>query len=342
MPHASREWFHALDERYFAAGQSGDFGRAMAILGELMTTVPAPGAEVEQVSCVARSAILAVRFGPPDVVTPMLAQVEVLAAKVALDVGGDRRVNTLRAFAARARGDADASFAGHAAALAACDTDHNLRERAFTCLSYGGSYDELGVPARAAPLLDEGIAIADRIGADTVLGLLHMSRALTRLGLGDRAGSRADAERAIASGDPGAAGISQFLLASLFLDSGELDDALAIVEVAVAGLAGFGEYGAMALSTRARIRARRGDLDGARADVAASKLGMRRHDGFQFGESLIRYAEIEVLELAGAPEAAAARAEAVARLRWRASRIVEPWRTSFLARPENALTLAGA
>jgi hypothetical protein len=64
-------------------------------------------------------------------------------------------------------------------------------------------------------------------------------------------------------------------------------------------------------------------------------------DGFEEGESAVRLAEIEALAAAGEHDAAReATRTAVARIEQRAARIDEAWRATWLARPENAATLA--
>ena len=339
LPRGTRDWFRALDEQFYGAGRSGDAAAAMAVVGQLTTTAPEPGAGITQLRSVARAAIIMLRFGPPGVGPALVARTEQLASALTLDLASEQRLHAMRAFALRATGDAAGSLAEHEASLFGCRAVRNDRETAFTLLAYAGCYDELGDPDRARPLFAEGIAFADRVGATSVLGLLHMSRSLSESDIGDYASARVDAATAIATGDPAAAGIAHIVLARCAFAADVPDDALHFAGVAVAKLAAFGEYHAMALATRARILVALGDLDGARADATAARRAMRAHDGFQYGESLIRLVEIEVLEAARDPAAAAVRLEAAARLDARAAKLAAPWRASFLARPENAATL---
>jgi hypothetical protein len=66
---------------------------------------------------------------------------------------------------------------------------------------------------------------------------------------------------------------------------------------------------------------------------------LRPQDGFEFGESGVRLAEVLALEALHDPTAADARRAAVERLRVRAARLSPVWRDRFLLRPENAATL---
>jgi hypothetical protein len=84
-----------------------------------------------------------------------------------------------------------------------------------------------------------------------------------------------------------------------------------------------------------------GDHAAARADIAAAVRMQRPSTGFEDGESLVRLLQVEVLVATDDPAAArAAAATAAARLRERAQRLVEPWRTSFLAKPAHVATFA--
>jgi tetratricopeptide (TPR) repeat protein len=343
LPRGSKEWFQAHDELCYGAGRSGQQQKAMAVMGQLTSTTAAPGGELAQLRSVARAAILMFRFGPSGVGDALLSRVEQLATGITLDTDTDQRLHTLRAMSARTKGKVDDALAGHVAALRGCQASHNLREEAFTYLAYGGVYHELGAPLEAKPILAKGLEVAQRVGASTVEMLLEFSIAICEWQLGRYDEARAHAQRAAvgaSENDRGVAGFARFVLANVALETGDLETAEQEAREALSG-APFPEYRALMLATMTRIHLRRGRIDEALATAADAKRIMVPHDGFQDGESVIRLAEIEALEAAGQHDAAAeATRIAIARLEQRAARLDEKWRDVFLAKRDNAATLA--
>src|SRR5262249_9186262 len=67
LPRGSSGWFHAQDELFFAVGRLGQISKAMTIIRDLMTTEALPTARKEQLSSIARAAIVMHRFGPTEV-----------------------------------------------------------------------------------------------------------------------------------------------------------------------------------------------------------------------------------------------------------------------------------
>jgi hypothetical protein len=95
------------------------------------------------------------------------------------------------------------------------------------------------------------------------------------------------------------------------------------------------------LATHVRLALARGEVAAALQHAAEAKTLMRDDHGFEEGENVIRLAEIEAFEAAG-DHVAARRAAVIAiqRLEVRATKLQEPWRSRFLAKPVNRATLA--
>ena len=347
FPRGSASWFEASDELFFGSGRRGDLPRAIEAMRDLAATTAAPDAVLHQIRSVARAALMMLRFGPPGV-GPMLAErAEQLAAaaRPLLDLSSEQRLATMRGFAARIRGDATTCLESFEAAMHACELSHNQRELAFTCLSFAGCYAELGAPELAMPMARRGLAVTENSGAFTVAPLLRFSLALCELELGQIDDARANALLAQGGGsghehDAVSEGLIQWLLARIALAAGDLDAAERELEHALARLATFSDWHAIALATRARILVVRGETGAARAIAAQAVATARLQAGFEDGECYVRLAELEALEAAGDTAAAGRAAElAVARLEERAARLVEPWRSRFLARPDHAAIL---
>src|SRR5262249_34297621 len=146
-------------------------------LHDLAAATAEPDAVLHQLRSVGRAAIMMLRFGPPGL-GPVLAQrAEELAAPVRarLDLSSAQRLHTMRAFAARIRGDVITCLSSFEDALRACELSHNMRELAFDSLSLAGCYHELGADEIAIPFARRGIAVAERIGAFTVAPLLRFA-----------------------------------------------------------------------------------------------------------------------------------------------------------------------
>ena len=344
LPRGSSGWFRANDELFFAAGRQGEIPRALSIVRELMTVDPLPEALRDQVRSLARAAITMYRFGPPDVGNMLAQRVEDLVSRITIDLSTEQRLHALRSVASRVRGDVDAALQANAEAVRACERSHNLRELAFTYLAFGGVYDEIGQHERAVPLLEQGIAVAERANVTTVATLLHFSLGTTLWHLGRWDDARVHAEHALAScgeHDRAVAGLSRFTLANIAIAIGDLESAQRHIDAAVERLARFPEYGALAFATQSRIHCRRGELADAVATAERARRGMKPQNGFEEGESYVRLCEIEALEAAGQAAAAEEAAViAIGRIEQRSARLTEPWRTSWLAKAENAQTLA--
>ncbi len=339
----SREFYCATDEVFYGAGRSGNLGLAIGMVHEMTASVASPDAARQQVRSVARAAIVMLRFGPPGAGAALVQRTEELAARLPIDIGTEQRLHSLRAMAARARGDAGRCLEEHEAGQRACEATHNLRELAFNYLSYGGCHGELGAPDVALALLQRGIQIAERVGATTVTPLLWFSMAISAFDLRQFDDARAHGNRAAAlahESDLTAEGLARWLLARTAHAQGDLDTGEREITTALEKLSTLSRYRALALATKAQLLLGRGDITGARATAAEAMASMRPDDGFEEGESFVRLVEIQALEASGDPSARAATQAAITRLETRASRIEEPWRTSFLAKPDNAATLA--
>ncbi|MGE5185235.1 MAG: ATP-binding protein, partial [Acidobacteriota bacterium] len=344
LPPGSAAWFRAQDELFFAVGRLGEIPRAVTIVRDLVTAHPAHDAHRAQLRSIARAAIIMFRFGPPDVGATLAERAEEIAAGLTFDQGTEQRLHTLRAMAARARGEVDRALEEHERAIRSCELARNMRELGFTFLSYGGIYAEIGEHETAVPLLARGIDIAARYDVGTVAGLLHFSSALSLWHLGRFDASREHAERAIAGSgvhDRAVVGLSRFVLANIAHDRGDIADAVTQSELALERLATFPDYRSIALATRARIHLRCGEVDAAVAAATEARRVMKPQNGFQDGESFVRLCEIEALDAAGQRDAEReATTIAIARLEARASRLDDKWRACWLARGENAATLA--
>ncbi len=346
FPPGAAHWFEATDELFFATTRTGDMQHGLRVLHELTTSAAEPGAVLHQIRSVARAAIMMLRFGPPGIGPVLEQRAEELAAPARgrLDLSSEQRLHTMRGFAARARGDVLACLASFEDAMRACELSHNMRELAFDCLSLAGIYHELGADELAIPFARRGIAVSERAGVLTVAPLLWFGLAHCEHELGRHDDARATARGALeryAGLDAISTGLLHWLLARVALAAGELDTADLELDVVSGHLNPFSEWHAIALATRALVQLRRGDHGAARVAVAAAIQQMRLQAGLEEGECYIRLAELEVLEAAGDHTAAAAAAAlAIARLEERAARIIEPWRTRFLARGVHAAILS--
>ncbi len=344
LEHGTRLWFIATDEAFYAAGRCGQISAALGLMQDLTTTRAHPAAALHQLRSLARASIVMLRFGPPGVGTALLQRTEQVAANLTIDTGTEQRLHSLRALAARARGDARRCFDEHAAGQRACEQTHNLRELAFNYLSYGGCYLELGAPATAVTMLERGIQVAERVGATTVLPLLWFSMALAKIDLGKHVEACRASERALSyctDNDRASEGLARWGLATALFELGQLDAAEQELSRSLERMSTFTSYQSFTNALGALIALRRGDLVMARDIATKAMAHMRPDDGFQDGESYVRLVEIEVLEAAGELEAArAATVTALTRLDERASRIEEPWRSGFLSKSDNAKTLA--
>ncbi len=344
LPRGTLAWFRATDEAFYGAGRSGDVARAIAMVGDLTATVAAPDAVLQQLRSLARAALVMLRFGPPGVGAALVVRVEDLAARADVDIDTEQRLHTLRAMAARARGEAGRCFDEHAAGIRACEITHNLRELAFTHLSASNCYAEIGEPALSREHVERGIQISERVGATTVTPLLYFARGMAALEARDFADAQRSAARAIelASGrDRAAEGLARWVLARSALGSGDLATCERELAAALECLGKFGLYNSLVHAIAARLALARGNPAVARAAAARAMTNLRVEQGFEEGESLVRLVEIEALEALGEHTAARAAATiAIARIAERAARIDEPWRSKFLAKPDNAATLA--
>ena len=339
----SETWFQAIDERFYAAGRSGDVPRAIGILRDLTATPALPGGELAQLRGVARGAIVMMRFGPPEVGAALAARCEELAVTVTTDLSTEQRLYTLRSMIARERGQAQVSIDLHGRALDASFATHNLREAAFTCLAWANVCNELGVPEESVVLAQRGIALGEKVGAATITPLLYFALAMAQVELDDHVAAQRNARTAIAGAleiDPAVEGLGRWTLARSLYATGELVEAAAEIAIAVERLATFTEYRSYALATQAKIAIAAGDIALARAAITEARRIVRPQNGFQEGEAFVRLCEIEVLEASGDPAVAEATAIAIGRLDARAARIDEPWRTRWLAKRHNAATLA--
>ena len=340
----SRLYFQATDEALFGAGRSADIPRAIGFIHDLTTTAAEADAELSQLRSVARAAIVMWHFGPPGVGAVLTDRVEELATRIALDPGIEQRLHTIRGLRARSRGDALGAIAEHEAGLRACHLSHNARELAFNHLSLGVIYTELGALDLAIPQLESGLQVAERIGASTVLPLLWFSLGICKLEQAAYREAREDGTRALALAanlDLAAEAIARWVIARAALGEGELSTAEHHLAWCHAHFSTIGALRSVGLATHVRLALARGEVAVALEHAAEAKALMRDDHGFEEGENVIRLAEIEAFEAAG-DHVAARRAAAIAiqRLELRATRLQEPWRSRFLAKPVNRATLA--
>ena len=340
----SRLFFVATDEAFYGSGRGGDIPRAIGFVHDLTATVAEPGAELAQLRSVARAAIVMLRFGPPGVGAALTDRAEDLATRVTVDVATEQRLHTIRALRARSVGDAVRAISEHEAGERACAASHNLRELAFNHLSLGGIYGDLGAPELALPILEKGLQLAERIGASTVTPLLTFAAGLANLEMGNLAAAREWGERAVrlaSERDRAAEGIARWVIARAALASKDYETAERELAWCIDNLTAYGQFRAFALATQVRLDLVRGDVANAREHAAQAMALLRNDTGFEDGEATVRLAQIEALEAAGDHAAAKAATKiALERLESRASMIQEPWRSRFLAKPDNRATLA--
>ena len=347
LPIGSAPWFRAAGAATVAAARLGDFDGVARRFDPAVAAPCAPGAVAAQLQCLCRGAFQLVfngRFVRADEILARIA--ELRRAAPALDALTRAQVEHVQGVRAAHVGDVARFFRHLQAAVAAFEEAGDGRNVSLERTTIAWCHAELGELAEAERLARENLAHCQRLRAPQAVTYARVNLGFILAHGGARAEAVAVLGEAIAEcaavGNARLGGWARAHRATAHLFDGEAARALADAEAAIAALAtapGLGAW-AQAVAARALVAlGRAGDaLPLARAAVAVlDELG-----GLLQGESVPPLALAEALSACGDPAAAAAWADARARLEARAARLGDDgWRATFLALPENRVTLAG-
>jgi tetratricopeptide (TPR) repeat protein len=343
-------WLRAQGEAIIAAGKHGRLDvieRQIRLVGDTPRAADA-AARNAQIICLSWAANYLVFGGRIDAADALMQRITEQADD-ATQVEPQARglVHQVRAARASAAGDLGRCLSGLEWALQAFEQAGDLRNALSVRANLGYVYCELGDFQRAEAALRQALGAADRMGVyDVTAAVLHnLGRVLGLRGELTEAGELE--RRAIddfgRQGDPRLQGAARTYLAEILIAAGDYAAAEREAATAIETLAVAPSLQVAALGVSSRARLGRGDLEGALESARAAHDALERLGEIEEGESMVRLAFAEALELTGARDDAR-RALAVAhqRLLARAERIEEPaWRTRFLhAVPVNARILA--
>jgi tetratricopeptide (TPR) repeat protein len=341
-------WFRAVGELLVAAAQRGNLARARRWAGRAMRRRAEAGAESAQGICLARGALSLTFAGQYAAAAELGGKLDELAGVGStLDRqarGWMRQVRALRAYFA---GDPDGNLSELEAAHSEFEAAGDVRNACQTLGYLGFAYIEVGDYPRAADVLRQALAAAERMGLATIAGAALSNLGIALAHLGDLEEAHAVEEEALAraaqGGDARRQGSCSIYLAHIAVARGDPDAAVRHARAAVDLLADVPPSHAGALAALARALLAGGQTDEA---LSASRQAMALLDelgSMDEGESWVRLVWAEALAAAGDVVGAVdARRAACDRLRERAAKIRDPVRReSFLTRiPENARTLA--
>lgn len=330
LARGSRPWFEAALFALSAASQLGDADATLALVEAVRAARAEPAAQVTKVQTLAVGAGYLVFQGSTQVSEAVLGEIEQGAFALGAEFPGTlARFTVSRTILAYVRGDLGAYVEGTRRAVqlffAAGDQRRELGQRAnlVHALVESGAYAQAVAAGRA---VEEG---ASALGVPHTVALARQNLGLALAALG----SNEEAERVqLAAMDEFARGghkrlegASRIYLALASLATGALDAADAQVDRAVDVLSASPPLFPYALSVRAEIALRRGDVAGARADA---KLAMKLLDGLGGeGEGLtsVLLSAAETALAVGDRAAAAEAAErGVLRVRARAATLKDP------------------
>ncbi|AUX23190.1 protein kinase [Sorangium cellulosum] len=343
----SAPWFRAVQQSAVAAGKQGYYDRVERWASRATAEPPDEGAESARLACLAECAGF-VAFGGNYAAANAL--IEELSRGVSQQSAPDPelvgRLYYARSVGLLASGSLGDCLECTEASLAAFERAGDRRNACVARNNLGSFYAELGAFDRAEEALRTSMAEAERMGLHdpAMLALANLGHVLAYRG------QLAEAKRALRraieaeerQGDPRAAGTSRTYLAEAALLSGELDAAERDARAAAAALDVVPPLRAAALAVGAQALLGLGRAGEALAAAEEAMSLLLSLGTVEEGESRVRLAYAESLAANGKQaEATAAIVAARERLLARAERVGAPaWRERFLAREENARTLA--
>jgi tetratricopeptide (TPR) repeat protein len=222
----------------------------------------------------------------------------------------------------------------------------DTRNASLQRANIGNAYMQLGAFSRAAHVLRQAIAVAEPMTLSFLApAKANLGYTLARLGQLEEglAVETEAADRCLTQGYHRFEAASRIYLAEIHALRGDLAAAEAEARRAEAASSGAPSIRAHALATHANILLAHGDPQRALERATEAMRILESIGGVEEGEALIRLVHVKALEATGnAAEARHHAAEAQARLRVRAARIVDlRHRRTFLQEvPENAATMA--
>lgn len=340
----SLPWFQAAAEAATSAASAGD-SAALGAIGDAVAA-QAPSDDTVSVRALARVALQLVAAGDATRADSLLDRIG--SVPVSQDAPlTEARVEQALALRARVRADTGEVAERTLRSLAAFERAGDARNACNQRMTLGFALLELGQNDEGKRAIEDGLAVAERMGLASARAVGHHMLAMAALRGGD-ASRAAELEESVKSffAEHRSAryegGASSWLaLARLAL--GDTDRAHEAAVRAVALLVEIPPARALGLAILARVDLARGDVTAALgASEQALELALRPA-GVDSGEVLVWLVRVAALERAGRTgEAAVVASRAKARLLARAARISRPdWRQSFLTRvPENAQMLA--
>jgi tetratricopeptide (TPR) repeat protein len=305
VPRGSRDWFHAMDELFMASTRLGRIDRCKAIVFETFSVEPLDErAHNAKVSCLARAVIVMIRFGTLDVARLAIARLDAVAGDVdGLDRHVAARIYTVRGLLARADGDADRAMECHRLGLEALTSIGDRRSMGYHTANYVSLLAELGQTAEADRVSAEMMLETERLGLLIVHTLSQFARSVVVMRLGRHDEAIGLLESAIAastgSGDKPLVGMASAAMVEALVRAGRPGEALALARPILARPDVPPDGLALVLAWVALAHAARGEHADAIAAARRARDSVRPCHGFEVGESSVRLAEIDVLAAAG-------------------------------------------
>jgi tetratricopeptide (TPR) repeat protein len=348
LPSGGAAWFRAVDETMVSACRAGESAVAVLWARHAAEAEATPGAESQQVTCLARGALRLMFAGMMEPAAELVARLELLgdALLARIDRASAARVHELHALAAYYAGSVEGNLEFLEAAYAAYDQAGDARNGCQARVYLGFAYVELGQFVRAQQVLRDAYNAAERLGLRAVA-----ANALHNLGwvlalLGNPQLGRETEERALKMfrelAEPRKQGQCNYYLGRIGILLGDLDYAERHAREALTCSRDAGgdtdEPTALAILARSLVEQGRNEEALEHAKAAFQHLESMEATSHE-GEVRLMYAE--ALHAAGNPDALAAIEKARDRLLRRADQIQKPERReSFLTLvPENARTL---
>lgn len=348
LPRDDPRWYAALAGLGVSDLQRGDGARFESLARELCAAPADAGLERAQVIAVARLAQQGVLAGRRVGVASLLAWIDAYEARREIDdLAVAAWLREVRAFTAMYDGDPASCARLLSEAIERRVRLGDRRAASTARMNLGFARIELGDHGGAEAVLREVIEVADDLGLTALSADAKQNVGLAQLRRGALREARETLSEVVAfsraRGLVRGEGTTRTYLAQTLAALGELDRAEREAMAAVETLAPSPPRRAYALASLAQIRLQRGSAGAALAPAREAMDVLRALGGLDEGEAMVRRVWAEALHETGDVEGAkAAIAEALRRLRARASQIAEASdRRVFLERvDDNARTLS--
>jgi serine/threonine protein kinase/tetratricopeptide (TPR) repeat protein len=347
LPPGSDDWFMAVGNAVVSSARLGDYVRMDDLLARAMSVQCAPGSEAKQILCLCRGAfqlVFTARFTDAD---QLLQRITELAAQAGdLDPLTIAQVHHVQGLRASHAGDVGTCLRHLEAVVAAFEEAGDTRNLALERTTVAWCWAELGYFGHAVSVGERNLAFCQQNGIQQAI-----TYAKVNLGyiLSHCEGRLGDARRLLDEGieecrqvgNPRLEGWARAHLTWVDHQAGGHAAAEREATQAVGLLTNSPGLQAWAMAARARALLAQGLPQQALKQARSAMAILDRLGGLLQGESLPPLILAQALAAVGDQAAAAAAiADAAARLHRRAARLpVAEWQESFLAIPENRLTL---